>query len=563
MGAYEDWAARRGKRIVYTAELTAARRSDGQDLTLRWATVAGQWDEVHNWRPNILEAPRVRWQAQGIFGQPSLITFSDLVCKATRGDKADSDALITMDELLAGYTFDGRQIVVKHGGPGLAWAEWKTVLKGVMGQPDFDNVKLSLPMESPGKRLLETKLPPNEYGNDTWPVWSAGETVAAGAFRSPPAGNGHYYEAQNTGTTGGSPPAFPTSDGATVADGGVSWVCRTMPEASEGRTRFWALGPLFNAGCVLIDEASHTYQFSDPELGPLYAITAVKVDGVPTGYTPVGSDNCTIRFGSDPGGHVTADLSGWTPGGSFVQLPGDIIKAILIHRLGEPTENIDTAAFAAYNTTMPWPVGLHVTSKHDAKSVIGNLLSGLLTDFTNTREGLWTIWRLVEPAGSPDVVIEERNIRRDSWKSKADPKTPAWKVTLECCRNWSPLASPSDTLDEATRARLKERYKEVTAKDEAVLGLYPQADELGPYQVHLVNEAHAQALAALWLAVAGVERALPEFEIELMGLPPERGAEAKIIRTRHGMSGGKPYRIFNGDEDHHNRKLKFGFWGPA
>jgi hypothetical protein len=65
-----------------------------------------------------------------------------------------------------------------------------------------------------------------------YPVWTAGashavKSVNGGtAFVEPTARNGYYYECTATGISGGAQPTWPTTPGATVADGGVTWTCR-------------------------------------------------------------------------------------------------------------------------------------------------------------------------------------------------------------------------------------------------------------------------------------------------------------------------------------------------
>lgn len=58
-------------------------------------------------------------------------------------------------------------------------------------------------------------------------TWVALMTYAVGAFVQPPTANGFYYKATaiTTGTSGASPPAFPTTIGSTVTDSGVTWTC--------------------------------------------------------------------------------------------------------------------------------------------------------------------------------------------------------------------------------------------------------------------------------------------------------------------------------------------------
>jgi hypothetical protein len=66
--------------------------------------------------------------------------------------------------------------------------------------------------------------------------WQANLPVLQGEICCPPtpaSGNGHTYQAQNSGTTGATAPAFPTGDGATVDDNGIIWQEQTIVIANR------------------------------------------------------------------------------------------------------------------------------------------------------------------------------------------------------------------------------------------------------------------------------------------------------------------------------------------
>ena len=64
--------------------------------------------------------------------------------------------------------------------------------------------------------------------------WSASEAILANDERRPTTHNGYVYEAQGSGTTGGSEPTWPTTIGGTVADNGITWECvRAGPDEED------------------------------------------------------------------------------------------------------------------------------------------------------------------------------------------------------------------------------------------------------------------------------------------------------------------------------------------
>lgn len=60
-----------------------------------------------------------------------------------------------------------------------------------------------------------------------------GEVATPSNSFAGPKGNGHTYQAQNTGTTGANEPAWPAAESGTVVDGGVTWKELTMVMANR------------------------------------------------------------------------------------------------------------------------------------------------------------------------------------------------------------------------------------------------------------------------------------------------------------------------------------------
>ncbi len=61
---------------------------------------------------------------------------------------------------------------------------------------------------------------------NSWAVtWTASTAYKAGTLVRPTTGNGFIYRVQADGTSGGTEPTWPTTQGDEVADSGVTWTC--------------------------------------------------------------------------------------------------------------------------------------------------------------------------------------------------------------------------------------------------------------------------------------------------------------------------------------------------
>lgn len=67
-------------------------------------------------------------------------------------------------------------------------------------------------------------------------LWAGGKVVPSTSRIRPTRRPGFEFEAQNAGQTGGREPRWPVVLGATVQDGGVSWIAREISNGSLQKT---------------------------------------------------------------------------------------------------------------------------------------------------------------------------------------------------------------------------------------------------------------------------------------------------------------------------------------
>ncbi len=67
-------------------------------------------------------------------------------------------------------------------------------------------------------------------------AWAASTAYSLGAAARPTTRNGFVYEVTTAGTSGSTQPTWPTTAGATVTDGTVTWTCRNNYNLSQAAT---------------------------------------------------------------------------------------------------------------------------------------------------------------------------------------------------------------------------------------------------------------------------------------------------------------------------------------
>jgi hypothetical protein len=94
--------------------------------------------------------------------------------------------------------------------------------------------------------LLRRARRADRYGRapQMYPAWHASQAYVANALIVPVPANGHVYRVTVAGTTAATPPVWPTTSGATVTDGGVTFAEAGAP-AWEGT---WDLDSAAAAG---------------------------------------------------------------------------------------------------------------------------------------------------------------------------------------------------------------------------------------------------------------------------------------------------------------------------
>lgn len=553
---YIAWAQKYNTKKVFWADLTVKKLADGSPVVLHWATRSGEWVAGYYYDGCISSIPKITHRAQNVVYGSSLASFTTLEVETQEGIVVDPTTSLTIDDLVSEYLFEGGEIIIYSGGPELTDTP-ATVLKGVMVGVSYDEETLTIKITSPQETVAKKSLPPNEYGDSCFAAWTAGVPIYAGELRSPTTGNGFYYQANGAGTTGITEPTWPTTNGSTVSDNGITWTCRVLPDGVEGQSIPIPYGWRFNVPVRLIHDGTWLYQFGDPAYGPYEAVSAVYVNGKAVSMPTVNLNAGTIKFPSDPQGTVTADIKGRKVGGVFIDKPGDIVRDILTNIGGVPVGDIGPT-FDSYNLAVPYPIGHLFEHKSTIETGIDDLLKSLLTVWGVARSGEWFIKLFTPPSGAPDLTLTTREIEKIR---VAHDDLIIWKISIGADRNHSPTSSPAETTPQARKAWLKEAYRFAIKSDSAIKTLYGDAaQESGPNDSALKLVTDGKIICEWWISAYGQLRKTITIEAELVLLTLELLDQLMVIHNRFNFSGGVLGRVVEIRENPNNSVIELDIW---
>lgn len=261
------------------------------------------------------------------------------------------------------------------------------------------------------------------------------------------------------------------------------------------------LGRCFNIKPVLVDAATHRYQFNKV---PSAAVTAVRFNGavVPEANYTVDLTESTITFTVYPVGDVTMDVDGAVVGEVWLQTAADFIDYIASLR-GHSVECHDLPGYM---------LGFYITSDISVDKVLDDICSSIGAYWLFDRTGQF----LVQPfnglpadaaveISSDQTVFGTTRIRRVI--------NPLYSLTLGYKRNWTPLSNIAAVVHETApdiAKELAEAAKTTSMQQDVVLANYPQAESINVTTL-IVQPADAIAETSRRLALAAV----PHFVYEL------------------------------------------------
>lgn len=490
------WANQTNLRRAVTIEATITRVSDDEPLTLYLTTGAprrGTWDGAHNWERCVLSPPQLQASAQELSAGASLHAFGTLELALDERAKLGPDGDLTWAILTRDYRWAGGPVVVRVGGPDLAWAYWGVALRGYLGRVSLERGKASVPLVATSAALATVNIPPDTYGD---------------------------------------------SDG--------------VPAATLGQVKPCCIGPVNNLTPVLVSDGagSGPWVYQMHAYGPINAISEVRVADAAVSPSSTDLTNGKFTLASKPTGTVTCDAQGWKPSGVYLTTAAQIIEHLLrTWAPGVGDDQIDTAAFAAAATAAPQVLAAYWTSTITIQQALDGLVLGLPLWWGDDAQGRYTLMPFGAPSGTPVLDIYDGTSplmppegAAKAWGLKLAPNSKWYsKVKVKGDRNYTVNTNPAASLSEDRKTWLKEDYRSREATGSAPAG-NPLVDE-GEMATAMSDLDDCQDAADREIALHGVERDVLTCECLHAALALKKGDVARVFSDLKGMDSGRLFVV--------------------
>lgn len=492
------------------------------------------------YRPFLLDPGWCRVDVFSRPGQYGQVTPGEIVLDDSSGE---------LGAALINCAFDGRRIVQYIGERGAAYPEGYTVvINGTLdGQPSFD-----------------------------WNRITTRPADAAAALRRP----------LQLGRYGGS----------NVLPNGLDGL-----DDLKGRVQPAVMALASNMTPICVNTSKQIYHVSIP-VGPVaVAVSATRDRGVPLtadaayaslaalqddAQAPIAghykalasaADGTYFRLGSAPIGAVTCDAAY----GTAADRTHAQVWLRIMTMMGVPGASISAADVAALDAALPGEIEFALFDERDAADALTEVATSARAAWYGDPLGIYRIVQWSAPAGEPLETLT--SLRTDSMDIAdavgSGDVAPAYRVTLQYGRNWTPLrdadlggdkTDPLDTVRApggraglAARAWLAEEYRTATAEDAAVQVAHRNAVELKLTSL-LADAAAAQAFTDAELALYKTARHMTTLSLWLSPAQIDAlrvNGVVTVVESRWGYDAGRLMRIAGIQIDRGTGKTELRVWG--
>ncbi len=325
-------------------------------------------------------------------------------------------------------------------------------------------------------------------------------------------------------------------------------------------------GKPYNVPCVLLDNTSHLYQVHD---GSIEDIPEVFDGGVAltqgadhanfaalNGATVTGGTYQTclaeglFRLGTQPVYPVTANVWGDNEGGTHWLTTADIVRRLLLDRVGFASGDLVAADFDALAAAVPATVDFYIGIDDPVLAIdaIAVFMAGIGAWLGDTPLGKFTCGRVRMPDGTGNVgSLTELSMLDIQLIELPDAINPAiWRIGVEYARSWTvqTLAIDSVAITEAQRNFVAQEARVALSADPDVKAFNLLARDHPPIASFFHDEADAQDFADYLLESFSITRRLGDIPLKATGLDIDIDDEVTLVAGRYGMAGGRSAVVF-------------------
>jgi hypothetical protein len=219
--------------------------------------------------------------------------------------------------------------------------------------------------------------------------------------------------------------------------------------------------------------------------------------------------------GVDDTTDITADAQGMIDPASlgFVSTAADIIRSVIAVWAGwDPAGEFDLAAQAAFNSAIPYNLGLLLDSPTAISEIIDTLLTGIPAVYGITLEGKFYLKEITNPAGTPLLSLTDVEYF-PSRTGEKDNENLYRRVYLRFDRNWSTNQNAAGVTQERLQW-LRREWRQIS-KHNQDLEDSKEAHDLGPLDTCLIDRDETALLAQKLIDLYGTRRESQQVETKM------------------------------------------------
>lgn len=249
-------------------------------------------------------------------------------------------------------------------------------------------------------------------------------------------------------------------------------------------------------------------------------------------------------------GDLTCDLEGLISPLTDVyeDRPGALIAGLIAANSGWTNADLHLPSLAAFDAAMPYQLGLMAKSNQTIAEIINALLVGFPAFYTILLDDRFYLAEITPPAGTPEIILTNRDVLELEHQQLASDLI--WRVLLRYGHNWTPTQNALALATPERMAWLRQEWRQVSARDRAILQAFPWANDQGPLDTALTERTDAKALAQKNLVLCGVRREQQRYDIkDPSAFRLNLGVASQVRRPHFGLENGGLFRLMGLDID--------------